>query len=117
MNEQLPGAVYIPFVSQSMRNYAVLHIAAYESRIFRTKERAPIMLCVEVYRPFEISLEKGPVVPEESDDVISFEDSREAIMEQMSKKKKHSQSFNYSTNLRDSVDTSVYPFEDSSVDS
>lgn len=95
MNEQLPGAVYIPFVSQSMRNYAVLHIAAYESRIFRTKERAPIMLCVEVYRPFEISLEKVPVMPEEAEDAISFEDSRDAIIEQMSKKKKHSQSFNY----------------------
>jgi hypothetical protein len=114
VNEQLPGAVYIPFVSQSMRNYAVLHIAAYESRIFRTKERAPIMLCVEVYRPFEISLEKVPVMPEEAEDAISFEDSRDAIIEQMSKKKKHSQSFNYSTNMRNSVDTSVYPFDDTS---
>jgi len=56
-----------------MRNYAVLHIATYESRIFRTKERAPIMLCLEVYRPFEISLEKVPVMPEDSDDGISFE--------------------------------------------
>jgi len=31
------------------------------------------MLCLEVYRPFEISLEKVPVMPEDSDDGISFE--------------------------------------------
>jgi hypothetical protein len=43
-----------------MRNYAVLHIATYESKIFRTKERAPVMLCIEVYRPFEVSFEKVP---------------------------------------------------------
>lgn len=43
-----------------MRNYAVLHIAADESRIFKTKERAPVMLCIEVYRPVELSLEKIP---------------------------------------------------------
>lgn len=117
VNEQLPGAVYIPFVSQSMRNYAVLHIAAYESRIFRTKERAPIMLCVEVYRPFEISLEKVPVISEETDDGISFEDSRDALLERTSGKKKHSQSFNYSSNMRDSVDTSIYPFDNNSESS
>lgn len=101
-----------------MRNYAVLHIAAYESRIFRTKERAPIMLCVEVYRPFEISLEKVSVISEETDDAISFEDSRDALLERTSAKKKHSQSFNnYSSNMRDSVDTSIYPFDNNSESS
>jgi hypothetical protein len=44
-----------------MRNFAILHIVADESRIFRTKERAPVMLCFEVYRPIELSLEKKPV--------------------------------------------------------
>jgi phosphatidylinositol 4-kinase len=48
----------LPFVSSSMRNFAILHIVADESRIFRTKERAPVMLCFEVYRPIELSLEK-----------------------------------------------------------
>lgn len=60
VNTQLPGAVYLPFVSCSMRNFAILHIVADESRIFRTKERAPVMLCFEVYRPIELSLEKKP---------------------------------------------------------
>lgn len=74
-----------------MRNYAVLHIAAYESRIFRTKERAPVMLCLEVYRPFEISLEKVPLMPEE-DEQISFEETREALLSNRSSRKKLSSS-------------------------
>lgn len=57
VNKQLPAAVYIPFVNQSMRNYSVLHIIAEESRIFKTKERCPLLLCIEVYRPTEIALE------------------------------------------------------------
>ena len=60
VNKQLPAAVYIPFVNQSMRNYSVLHIVAEESRIFKTKERCPLLLCFEVYRPTEISLETVP---------------------------------------------------------
>ena len=56
----LPASVYLPFVNQSMRNYAVLHIVAEETRIFRTKERCPLLLCIEVYRPAEVSLEKVP---------------------------------------------------------
>jgi hypothetical protein len=62
INQKLPASVYIPFVSQSMRNYTVLHIVTEEARIFRTKERAPIMLCIECYRPTEIALEKIPEV-------------------------------------------------------
>lgn len=60
INLQLPAAVYIPFVNESCRNYAVLHIVADEAKIFRTKERCPLMLLVECYRPTEISLETIP---------------------------------------------------------
>ena len=62
INKQLPSAVYIPFVSESSRNYVVLHIVADEAKIFRTKERCPLMLLVECYRPTEISLETIPRV-------------------------------------------------------
>ena len=55
VNEHLPARVYIPFVNESARNYAVLHIAALESKIFQTKSRAPVLLCVEVYRPDELA--------------------------------------------------------------
>ena len=43
-----------------MRNYVVLNIVVDEARIFKTKERAPTMLCIECYRPVELSLEKVP---------------------------------------------------------
>jgi len=48
--------VYLPFITDALRNYAVLHIVADESRIFKTKERAPVMLSIEVYRPVELAL-------------------------------------------------------------
>lgn len=54
VNEHLPARVYIPFVNESARNYAVLHIVSNESRIFQTKSRAPALLCIEVYRPDEL---------------------------------------------------------------
>ena len=47
--------MYLPFVNDSARNHAVLHITALESRIFQTKSRAPVLLCIEVYRPDELS--------------------------------------------------------------
>ena len=60
VNKQLPAAVYLPFVSDSMRNYAVLHIVADEARIFKTKERAPVMISIECYRPVELALQSSP---------------------------------------------------------
>jgi len=34
----------------------VLHIPPEEARIFQTKERAPIMLCMEIFRPDEMGV-------------------------------------------------------------
>jgi hypothetical protein len=39
-----------------MRNYAILHIVTDEAKIFQTKERAPLLLCMEAYRPEEMLL-------------------------------------------------------------
>jgi predicted choloylglycine hydrolase len=44
----------------SMRNYAILHIVADEAKIFQTKERAPVLLHFEAFRPEELMLEVGP---------------------------------------------------------
>lgn len=51
----MPAAVYVPFVNQAMRNYAVLHIPISEIRIFQTKQRCPLLICLEVFRPDELS--------------------------------------------------------------
>ena len=60
INKILPSSVYIPFVNgksneliiiDSIRNYAILHIVTDEAKIFQTKERAPLLLCLEAFRP------------------------------------------------------------------
>ena len=56
INQHLPASVYIPFVGNSTRNNCVLHIPPEEARVFQTKERAPILLCIEVFRPDEMSV-------------------------------------------------------------
>lgn len=56
INQHLPASVYIPFVQSSTRNYCVLNILAEEAKVFQTKERAPIMLTIEVFRPDEMAL-------------------------------------------------------------
>lgn len=58
INRKLPASVYIPFVNSSIRNYAILHIVIDEARVFQTKERAPLLLCIEAYRPEELQLVK-----------------------------------------------------------
>ena len=60
VNRRLPAAIYIPFVNSTIRNYTVLHIVIEEAKVFQTKERAPLLLCIEAYRPeaeLEIYLE------------------------------------------------------------
>ena len=56
INKRLPASVYIPFVNNSIKNYALLHIPPNETRIFQTKERTNLMLSVELFRPDEIDL-------------------------------------------------------------
>mmetsp|Transcript_36913 Transcript_36913/g.56523 ORF Transcript_36913/g.56523 Transcript_36913/m.56523 type:complete len:257 (-) Transcript_36913:1603-2373(-) len=57
INQHLPASVYVPFVQSSIRNYCVLHIPPEEARVFQTKERAPVMLSIEVFRPDEMAID------------------------------------------------------------
>jgi hypothetical protein len=54
LNKILPSNVYIPFLKDSIRNYVICHIPVTEARIFRTKNRAPYMITVEVIRIDEV---------------------------------------------------------------
>lgn len=56
LNQHLPSSIYIPFVQNKTRNCCILHIPPEEARVFQTKERAPIMLAIEVFRPDEMVL-------------------------------------------------------------
>lgn len=51
MNKNLPASVYVPFVNNQVRNYAILKIVPKESRVFSTKMRSPFSLTLELYRP------------------------------------------------------------------
>jgi hypothetical protein len=50
-------------VNDSIRNYAILHIVADEAKIFQTKERAPVLLHFEAYRPEELMLVSPQIMP------------------------------------------------------
>ncbi|CDW87840.1 phosphatidylinositol 4-kinase [Stylonychia lemnae] len=49
LNLSLPASVYIPFVNVTG-----------EAKIFQTKERAPLLLCIEAFRPEELYLIQPP---------------------------------------------------------
>ena len=54
VNKLLPSNVYVPFLKDSVRNYIICHIPVTEMKIFRTKNRAPYMITVEVIRIDEL---------------------------------------------------------------
>ena len=58
LNKELPAAIYLPFVSKSMRNYAILNIVAEEAIVFKTKERAPLLLTFKAYRPIGMTVDE-----------------------------------------------------------
>lgn len=60
INTLLPACVYIPFSNSKIRESFILHIPVQEAKVFITKERAPYLICVEVFRPYiEFQLSKN----------------------------------------------------------
>jgi hypothetical protein len=57
MNKNLPAMTYLPILSQGQRNYMILKIAEQESRLFITAQKAPFLICLEVFQPQELQLE------------------------------------------------------------
>lgn len=53
INRKLPAAVYLPFDKSYTRECAVLHIPISEVKVFKTKERAPFLICIEIYKPYD----------------------------------------------------------------
>lgn len=56
MNQNLPANCYIPILTNSDRNYMVLHVRSEECIVFRTAEHAPFLVNLEVFQPEEIEL-------------------------------------------------------------
>jgi hypothetical protein len=55
VNKMLPSNTYLPFLKDSIRNYVIVHIPLSEVRIFKTKNRSPYMLTIEVLRLEEVT--------------------------------------------------------------
>ena len=53
VNLLLPACAYIPFSNIRTRNSFVLQIPVSEAKVFTTKERAPYLICIEVFNPYE----------------------------------------------------------------
>lgn len=51
INKNLPATCYVPILSKFQRNYMALNIVEKESRLFITAEKAPFLICVEVFQP------------------------------------------------------------------
>ena len=59
----------------------MLHIPPNEARVFETKERAPYMICIEIYRPEEISIASTSSSHSEASFDIKVEAPRRKISE------------------------------------
>ena len=57
INENLPYNVYIPFSNKDIRNNLICHISIKDTKVFKTKERAPIILTFECFRLEELCYE------------------------------------------------------------
>jgi len=57
INQSFPAACYIPIFSKGCRNFMVLNIVEEETRLFVTAEKAPYLICLEVFQPLEIELQ------------------------------------------------------------
>jgi hypothetical protein len=53
LNQKLPSTVYVPLSKLALRRSAVLHIPPSEARVFKTNTKAPYLIIVEVFDPYE----------------------------------------------------------------
>jgi phosphatidylinositol 4-kinase len=53
LNQKLPSTVYVPLSKLALRKSVVLHIPPNESKVFQTNKKAPYLVIVEVFDPYE----------------------------------------------------------------
>ena len=106
INENLPYNVYIPFSNKEIRNNLICHISIKDTKVFKTKERAPIILTFECFRLEELCYEhnvkiKTQIVSEEiktennKNSLLSSLDSKREIESQNGTLKYHLDKMNY----------------------
>ena len=55
LNMLLPSNIYIPLVSDKIRDSIILSIPPKEARVFVTKKRIPYLIAIELFNPLEIA--------------------------------------------------------------
>ena len=106
INENLPYNVYIPFSNKEIRNNLICHISIKDTKVFKTKERAPIILTFECFRLEELCYEhnvkiKTQVLNEEiksennKNSLLSALDSKREMESQNRTLKYHLDKMNY----------------------
>ena len=88
INENLPYNVYIPFSNKEIRNNLICHISIKDTKVFKTKERAPIILTFECFRLEELCYEhnvkiKTQVLNEE----IKSENNKNSLLSALDSKR------------------------------
>ena len=88
INENLPYNVYIPFSNKEIRNNLICHISIKDTKVFKTKERAPIILTFECFRLEELCYEhnvkiKTQVLNEE----IKTENNKNSLLSSLDSKR------------------------------
>ena len=88
INENLPYNVYIPFSNKEIRNNLICHISIKDTKVYKTKERAPIILTFECFRLEELCYEhnvkiKTQVVNEE----IKTENNKNSLLSSLDSKR------------------------------
>ena len=88
INENLPYNVYIPFSNKEIRNNLICHISIKDTKVYKTKERAPIILTFECFRLEELCYEhnvkiKTQVVNEE----IKTENNKNSLLSALDSKR------------------------------
>ena len=88
INENLPYNVYIPFSNKEIRNNLICHISIKDTKVLKTKERAPIILTFECFRLEELCYEhnvkiKTQVINEE----IKTENNKNSLLSALDSKR------------------------------
>ena len=106
INENLPYNIYIPFSNKEIRNNLICHISIKDTKVYKTKERAPIILTFECFRLEELCYEhhvriKTQIINEEIkaennlNSLLSSSESKREMDKQNKKIKYHLDKMNY----------------------
>jgi hypothetical protein len=75
---------------ESLRLYNVLNIAAEESKVFSTKERAPFYICIEIFNPAEqLTEDEAKKLEEIIDQLVTMRSSSQHFSEGMIYRRSH----------------------------